>query len=166
MYERILIPLDGSQVAEKILPYVEALADKFGSSVTLLRALTPLDAFITSTAAVPIMGQAFPLYTAGDPAELAEAERAQATDYLGKIAKRLSKRGIKVKQAQPEGAAAEAIIEWARAPGTDLIAMTTHGRGGLGRVVMGSVADEVIRNTPCPVLLVRASGDSIQETAP
>src|SRR6266516_368250 len=105
MYERILVPLDGSQVAEKILPYVEALADKFGSSVTLLRAIAPLDAFITSTAAVPIMGQAFPLYTVGDPAELAEAERAQATDYLGKIAKRLSKRGIKVKQAQPEGAA-------------------------------------------------------------
>jgi nucleotide-binding universal stress UspA family protein len=58
---------------------------------------------------------------------------------------------------QPEGTAAEMILEHARRMKTDLIALTTHGRSGLGRVVFGSVADEVLRKAPCPVLLVQVS---------
>ena len=160
MYERILVPLDGSELAEQILRHVEALAGRFGSSVTLLRAIPPLDAFIMSTSAAPIMGQPIAPYPVTDPAELADAERAEATAYLQKVAQRLGKGGFEVKHAEPDGAAADVIIRWAQAPGADLIAMTTHGRSGLGRLVMGSVADEVLHKTPCPVLLVRTSEES------
>jgi nucleotide-binding universal stress UspA family protein len=164
MFERILIALDGSELAEQVLPPAEALAEKFGSSVTLLRAVTSTDQIIMSTTTAPLMGQTFPMYPTIDPAELARAERQEAADYLQKIAEDLSKRKIEVSQTEPDGPAAGAIIEHARTSRADLIAMTTNGRSGLGRFVLGSVADEVIRKASCPVLLIRIGGAKDQET--
>jgi nucleotide-binding universal stress UspA family protein len=149
MYARILAALDGSELAERILPHIEALAEKLGSAVTLLMVTTPVERAVASDA---ITGtDAFV-----DVTPLVEEERREAAKYLEHIADRLRCRGLAVQCARPEGTAAEMILEHARRMDTDLIALTTHGRSGLGRVVFGSVADEVLRKAPCPVLLVRA----------
>ena len=148
MYKQILVALDGSEFAEKIVPYVEALAKQFGSSVTLVRATMPAMALIAEMSGA---GQA-PMM---DPTPILEAERQETETYLSAMADRLKAEGIAADYKHPEGTPAEVILELARQPGVDLIAMTTHGRGGLQRAVLGSVADAVLRHAPCPVLLVR-----------
>ena len=152
MYRHALVPLDGSEVAEQVLPHIEALAEKFGSAITLLRAtMPPVEPIAPSPMGFPVTP-----YVAQDFTEVYEAERRAAADYLDAVAKRLSSGGFQVERVLVEGPAADAIIERAAALGVDLIAMTTHGRGGLERLVLGSAADEVVRKATCPVLLVRA----------
>ncbi len=153
-YERILVALDGSEAAEKVLPYVQVLAGRFGSTVILLRAVPPPDAALASTAAAPLVPPIpAPAY---DLTAVIEAEAEQAAQYLRAVAERLEAAGVRVQVEQPEGRPAEVIIERARALGVGLIAMTTHGRSGLARAVLGSVADEVVRRSTCPVLLMRS----------
>ena len=153
MYARIVVPLDGSPLAEQVLPHVEALARAFDSTVTLVRATSPPGPIIVDTAGtLPVGGPGAPVV---DPTPLVEAEREAAARYLEELVDRLRGQGIAVESSLPEGGAADAIGAQARALGADLIAMTTHGRGGLGRLVFGSVADAVLRQAPCPVLLVR-----------
>jgi nucleotide-binding universal stress UspA family protein len=156
VYSRILVPLDGTAGAERVLPYVEPLAERFGAALTLLEATpTPADIAAAEAAvgAVPISP---PLI---DPDQVAGAEEAAAADYLGRLADRLRGRGFVVERALAEGPPADAIVAHAERIGADLIAMATHGRGGLGRLIFGSVSDEVVRHAPCPVLLVRADDE-------
>jgi nucleotide-binding universal stress UspA family protein len=152
MYRRVLVALDGSEFAERILPYVEALAQRFESTLVLLRAVTPPGAIIAGTAAgaAPVAGPVV------DPMPLIEAERREAAEYLDALARRLRDEGVAAEYEIPEGGPAETITRRAGELRADLVAMTTHGRGGLGRLVLGSVADEVLRHAPCPVLLVPA----------
>ena len=154
MYGRILVALDGSEVAERILPHVEALAEKFGSTVTLLQATTPPETLVAASTAEP--GAA----AAVDPTPTIEAERHETQRYLEAVTDRLRRRGLAVESESPQAGAAEIIVERASELGADLIAMTTHGRGGLGRLVFGSVADAVLRSATCPVLLVRVRDES------
>jgi nucleotide-binding universal stress UspA family protein len=150
-YDRILVALDGSEPGEQILPHVEALARAFNSTVILLRATTPPETIIAQT--TPVGEPVAPGIL--DPTELVEAEQLDASDYLQDVAARLRARGLTSRIEQAEGSAADLILESAAATGADLIAMTTHGRGGLERLVFGSVADHVLRHATCPVLLVR-----------
>jgi nucleotide-binding universal stress UspA family protein len=99
-----------------------------------------------------------------DPTPIIEAERQEAAAYLAALAQGLRGRGRDVEHVQPEGLVAEVIVAHADHTGAGLIAMTTHGRGGLGRLVLGSVADEVLRSACCPVLLVRVWDESRDET--
>lgn len=151
MYHRILVALDGSALAERVLPHAEALCEKFGATLVLLRATTPPTDLVAAEAAIG----AIPVSPAvTDPAELTATDQRDAASYLRAAAERV-RSGVAVELDQPEGPTAEAIVTRARDLGADLIAMTTHGRGGLRRAVFGSVADEVLRHAPCPVLLVR-----------
>jgi nucleotide-binding universal stress UspA family protein len=153
MYRRMLVALDGSAVAEQVLPHVEALARQFGSTVLLLRAVTPPERLIASATDVGTG-------VAVDPEpflEAEEAERDEARAYLQRVAGRLAAQGLSVTVESPDADAATAIVARAQEIGADLIAMTTHGRGSLGRLVFGSVADAVLRAAPCPILLVRVS---------
>lgn len=151
MYARIVVPLDGSQVAEQILPHVEALARQFGSVVALVHATTSPDALIGgSVSGADAMGGGII-----DPEPTIAAERDEMRDYFQALVPRLREQGLTVDAQLAEGPAAEAIIRYADEVRADLIAMTTHGRGGLGRMVLGSVADRVLRHAPCPLLLVR-----------
>lgn len=153
MFERILVALDGSDVAEQILPQVQALAERFGSAVLLFRVTTPPETLLAATAggASSVAG---PIV---DPTPIAEAEREDAVAYLQALAKDLRRAGLAAEYEQAEGSPAEAIVGRARDPGVDLIAMTTHGRGGLTRLVVGSIAEAVLRSASCPILLVRVS---------
>jgi nucleotide-binding universal stress UspA family protein len=152
MYRRILVALDGSAEAERVLPHVEALAGKFECDVLLLRAVTPPER-ILATAMDPSASGGFV-----DPEPLLEAEEAEQEDaeaYLKSMASRLGGQGLKVSVEAPEADAADVIVARARDQGVDLIAMTTHGRTGLRHLLFGSVAEAVLRHAPCPVLLVR-----------
>jgi nucleotide-binding universal stress UspA family protein len=150
MYDRILVALDGSELAQRVLPHVEALADKFGSQLTLLRAIPPMGTYIAPTA----MG--LPMaYPVTDFTEAMEAARETAAEYLNGVAQALKGRGLNVQIEYPEGEAADLLVERAKAVGANLIAMTTHGETGLARFFLGSVAEDVLRHTPCPVLMVR-----------
>ena len=148
MYERIVVALDGSAAAEQILPHVEALAERFDSTLILLRA-TPRSEPGVVGEAVLMSGGAL------DQAAIVEAPRREAADYLAALADRLRRRGLAIDTAQPEGEPAHVIVQYLRLEGADLLAMTTHGRGGLGRAVFGSIAEAVLQQAPCPVLLVR-----------
>ncbi|MBI2879274.1 MAG: universal stress protein [Candidatus Rokubacteria bacterium] len=154
MYDRILIPLDGSPVAEGILPFAGQIAGPLDSEVVLLLVLEP----IPSSAAL-----------AGglvDADALLVRER-QARQYLERISAGLEAKGVRVKTEVRPGPAAPTIVATAVEREADLIAMTTHGRSGLGRLLFGSVAERVLRTSPVPVLLMRmtAAERSESETA-
>lgn len=158
MYARIVVALDGSARAELVLPYVEALAEQFGSSITLLCATTPAEALAASSVTAT-MSPLAPNVSAPpiDPWALVAAERREVEHYMHAVAQRLGSRGLTVSPEQPEGPAADVIVRRAGELNASMIAMTTHGRGGLKRLVFGSTAEAVLRRAPCPVLLVRVS---------
>ena len=149
MYDKILIPLDGSEFAERIIAQVEPLADKLGSMLVLMQVTTPLETLIAETTTG--MAVSAPV----DPTPIWEAEQEVAATYLDGVAARLRAKGFKVEVEHPAGHAAQMIIARAGALGINLIAMTTHGRSGFGRFMFGSVAEEVLRHAQCPVLIVR-----------
>src|SRR6266568_6981694 len=157
MYEKILVPLDGSELAEQVLPHVQALAEKFGSTVTLLRATLSPEELVPSTGMSLPMGDAAAFGNLVSPASIEEfdalmtAEKSETESYLNGVIERLKGHGFEVKAEHIEGSPAEVIIEWAKSSQADLIAMTTHGRSGLARALVGSVADEVVRKSICPV---------------
>jgi nucleotide-binding universal stress UspA family protein len=139
MYRTIIVPLDGSPLAEMVLPHVEEIAWRFEGRVILIRVVPPSDG-MTDEATL-----------SSRRAMLDEADR-----YLQGIQGELRAKGIDTHREILEGKVAEAIVDYARRHQADLLAMTTHGRSGLSRLVYGSVADRVLRTAPCPVLLIRA----------
>jgi nucleotide-binding universal stress UspA family protein len=157
MYEHLLVALDGSTAAESVLPHAEALARAFGSRITLLRATVSAETLLAETAGTgQATGDLGPMI---DPEPIVEIDREAAEEYLSAIVKRLEADNLTVDTEYPEGPAATEIVERANALGVSLILMTTHGRGGLGRVLFGSVADSVLRHAQCPLLLVRVKED-------
>lgn len=150
-YQRIVVALDGSPLAEAVLPFVEPLALAFGAEMTIVYARPPLESTFAGEmemSGIGMGGAVESIYEADEAIERGDAS------YLGMMRKRLSRRGLTVHTSVPRMRAAAAIVAAARRTDADLIAMTTHGRSGIGRALLGSVADEVLRHAPCPVLLV------------
>lgn len=135
--QRILVPLDGSDLAERALPVAVRLARAGGGQLTLLLVLPDADARAEGGDDGDLVGQAM-----------------QA--YLEQVAKRLGEERIAITCTVARGDPASTIVEEARSAGAGLVVMGTHGLGGLGRWVYGSVAEAVLRTTPVPVLLLRA----------
>jgi nucleotide-binding universal stress UspA family protein len=151
-YRHMMIALDGSERAERILPHVVMLARQFGAAITLLRVSTPPGPLVPEVPEGALWGA-----TAGAmPASCGDRERGETAQYLWTLADQLRAAGLTVDWVEAEGAPADTIVERARSLGADLIAMTTHSRGLLARQVLGSVADEVMRRADCPVWLLRA----------
>ncbi len=151
MYERILVPLDGSKVGEAALVAVTELVSKFApgvnTEVTLLQVLTSLTHYVIAgeaTVQVP--------YNDGELSQI----RKEVTDYLVKAGAELKNKGVVVSFKMGTGNAAEEIIKAADEINADLIAMSTHGRSGISRWALGSVAERVVRVSSRPVLVVRA----------
>ncbi len=145
MYANILVPLDGSSRAERILPYVEEIAAKFGSRITLLQVVETSLALVSPYDIAP--------YDA-----MAETKRyiAQARAYLDAQEGSLRSKHIDVRSVVENGPVVMAINDVADREGCDLIAMASHGRTGLNRVFYGSVAAGVLHRADRPLLLVRA----------
>jgi nucleotide-binding universal stress UspA family protein len=141
----ILVPLDGSVLAEAALPKALELAEVSGARVLLLRA--------AETQTLPGV----------DPTEAQVKLVGEAEAYLAEVQARLSRQGrVTVETAVWYGLAALAIVEAARIRKVDEIVMTTHGRSGLGRLFLGSVAESVLRGTTTPLLLLRTEGTALQ----
>ena len=136
--ERIIVPLDESPLAEAILPVVAELARDREAEVILVRAMTPYDPAWESATSVHL--------------DLV----ARAEEALRSVAARLEARGVRaVRVVVRQGDPAWAIGEAAESHGADLVAMATHGRSRLGRLLLGSVAAAVVRSVRVPVLLIR-----------
>ena len=155
MYRSILVPLDGSERAEAVVPHVVALAHKFAAQVILLQVVAPFELVRRDLLRGDLSALQVDLVT--DVArKQVHAQHEAATHYLEEQVETLHAQGIEAKSTVEEGDPAAAIVHFAKDRGNDLIAMATHGRGGLARLVYGSVADRVLRSAPCPVLLVRS----------
>jgi nucleotide-binding universal stress UspA family protein len=144
MFSRIVVPLDGSPLAEGVLPFILQIAGPLDLEVTLVRVVPPLRP---------------PAVEAAHHTMLEDAERrlAEAGVYVDAIADTLRARGVRVRAEVRRGDAVREIVGAARDAGADLIAMTTHGRSGLGRLLFGSVAEAVLREGDVPVFLLRLS---------
>lgn len=160
MYRTILLTNDGSEIAQAATPHAVHLASMAPDASVVC--VTVIDTV------AQLLAQATPSgwgYDGGriavESAEAAvAAERADATANLATLKANLEAQGVKnVRTAIIEGHAGTAIVDAARAEHADIVVMATHGRGGLGRAVLGSVADHVVRHAPCPVLLVRPPRD-------
>jgi nucleotide-binding universal stress UspA family protein len=145
MFRRILIPLDGSPRAELILAQIARILRREDSEVLLLRVLD-LPPILRDLDSVPFLPKT----------------REEAENYVRDLERRLSDQGARVRGRVMEGPAAAAILDAAREEGATMIAMTTHGRGGLARWVMGSVAEKVARASEVPVFLVRSFQEKAQ----
>src|SRR6266542_1394636 len=124
MYEHLLVALDGSEPAEHVLPHAEALAQKFGSTVTLLRAVVSAETLLAQSAtAGPAVGEVAPPM---DPTPILEAEQSAASEYLTALEGRLRQKGLNVSTEHPEGNASDVIVERAQAR----LVMTCFGSFG------------------------------------
>jgi nucleotide-binding universal stress UspA family protein len=151
-FTHILIPLDGSELAEQALPHALALGRLTQAEFTLLQAVAPV-----------IRAYGTELYGAGWDDQALEQVRAGAQAYLDRIAAALRAKGPQVRTAVVDGQAAYAILEYARGQAVDLIALATHGRSGVARWLLGGVADKVARAATLPVLLYRPQGEASVE---
>jgi len=149
MYQRILVALDGTEIAERVLPHVEALAKSFGSTVILLQATTSPAKLMAE-----LSGDIDMAPTIIDPTEILEGEQEEVGEYLARVAARLEAAGWKVQTDEPQGSPADEIVQRATDLDADLIAMTSHGRSGLGRLIFGNVGESVLSHAKCPILLV------------
>jgi len=152
MYKKILVPLDGSKLAECALPHVEELAKGRGTEKVILVSVTER---VQGYRAFEDPSQ--PLGQQLAPEAVGKKEK-QAQRYLGRIAKAMEAKGIKVDTEVLLGDPAEEIVIYAKHPGCDIIVMSSHGRSGPSRWAHGSVADRVFRASCVPVLMVRAPG--------
>ncbi|MCA9995160.1 MAG: universal stress protein [Anaerolineales bacterium] len=146
MFKELLIPLDGSVLAERVMPLAQELAAKFDSHVTLLRVVEPI--FLPTTGSDAIHTR-FVI-------SMMEESAIQAREYLARLADEMREEtavSIITREGSP---AADAILDVAKEVGADTIIMTTHGRGGLSRLVYGSVASKLLSQSPIPIFLVRA----------
>lgn len=149
MYQKIMVPLDGSPLAECVFPHVEALARGCSvKGVVFVRVVDPIN--------IP------PAYLAGaigTETEKIEAEmRSDAEKYLQQLLGRIRYDGVSLQAKVLEGRAADSLAEYAEKNGVDLIVIATHGRSGVSRWAWGGVADRILRSACVPVLMVRAPG--------
>jgi len=150
MFERILVCLDGSQLAEQILPYATEEALRFHSRLTLLEVVTVPTTVARAEASGP------PSQTGGWIEETMHREEKEAKVYLENVAKPIRGRGVNLESVAVQGSPiGDIIVNYAKNNNTDLICIATQGHSGLGRVVFGSVADYVIRKSGLPILVIK-----------
>ena len=145
MFKRILVPLDGSKLAEKALSYAEALAQKFEAELILVQVLQLMPEIVGG----PHGGMVF--------YEQIIQDRQAADVYLNRVMGQVRKLVLPVRTVTLEAhSVTDRIIKLACDESVDLIVMSTHGRSGLSRLVHGSVAGQILHDAPCPVFLVKA----------
>lgn len=152
MYRRAVVALDGSPVAEAIIPFILEIAGPLDMELVLVRVNWPVP---------PEVIEGSRHVTLEDP----EASRIHAEEYLALVAAELRKRGVRVRTMVRRGQPVDEIVAGAREAGADLIAMTTHGRSGFGRLLFGSVAEAVLRESRLPVFLMRVTEAQVAERA-
>ena len=145
MYSKVIVPLDGSDLAEQALPYAELVAASLSAPVELAQAYDILPPSLLGAHGAQVVAQ------------LNAGARRRAEASLEPARQRLEAAGHSVSVAAQRGPAADTIVAQAGTDPTALVVMCTHGRGGISRWVMGSVTDKVLHTIPNPMLIVRAS---------
>lgn len=152
MYKKIIVPLDGSELAECVLPHVEAIAKGCGNPEVIL----------VNVVQTPEKYWSYTYLDKKDRQQFMSEDAAQAMKetkaYLDKVAKSTSMSGLNVKTDVFVGEPTELIADYANKKEADLIVIATHGRSGVSRWTFGSVADRLLRSSCVPVLMVRAPG--------
>lgn len=149
MYKKILVPLDGSKLAECVLPHVESIAGACGAEeVIFLRVVEPFNQVCGWEGCVT-----------QDVIDSIDADsKVAAASYLNQLVKGTRYDGVSVRPEVITGTPADSIADYATKNSVDLITIATHGRSGVGRWVWGNVADRILRSACVPVLMVRAPG--------
>lgn len=152
MFQRLLIPYDGSERARQAVPIAARLARASGGAVLLLRVASPLAEVVWPVEPSLLITQ-----------ESWQAERERLTADLEAVAACEALKGVPTATSlvEREGSTADMILETARRWEADLIVMCSHGRTGLTRWMLGSIADKIVRQSPIPVLLLRAKGKAL-----
>ena len=155
MYQKILVPLDGSELAECVLPHLETIAR--GCEIATVVFVLVVDP--TLPPARSPNSSEFGLRKI-DREQLEKHRKSVAEDYLQQLTKKLNYNWAQVQTKVLVGKVAESIAEFAEKKSIDIILIASHGRSGVSRWVMGSVADRILRSACVPVLMVRAPGCS------
>jgi len=149
MYQKILIPLDGSELAECVFPHIKAFIKECRvNNIVFACVVEPT---------LPSFHGEFPV-SMEDLEERDAARRSSAMEYLKEVANRLKPEGAEMGVEVLVGRVAESLSEYADNNDVDLIIIATHGRSGVTRWVRGSVADKILRSASVPVMMVRAPG--------
>ena len=144
MYNRVLVPLDGSKRAEKILPHVQDLARRYDATVIFVQVVEPVPATLGLETPYEMLRGEY------------EQRVSEAEHYLADLEKEFHERGIRARTSTVPGPVVGAIVKSAEREDADLIAMASHGRSGLSQVFYGSVAAGVLHRIDRPLLLIRS----------
>ena len=148
MFKRILVPLDGSEVAEQSLPYMRWLGRRLEAPIELLSVIEPIPSELADVAEETTLEQ------------VERDRRAKSEAYLESAAAPIRESGLQVSTSVLEGQPAFSIVSAAEKVPDTLIAMSTHGRTGMDRWLLGSVTDKVVQATTAPILVVRSTGEA------
>lgn len=149
-----MVPLDGTTLAEAILPHASEVARRFAATIVLFRATTSYaEAIRQATPAEPLAAAALSPQVAE---RLVDAGEEAAEAYLARMQQALAAQGLRVESVVAQGDPATALAEAVKAQHIELLAMATHGRSAFGRLFKGSVAEDVLQGIDVPALLLRA----------
>jgi nucleotide-binding universal stress UspA family protein len=148
MFQRILVPLDGSSLAECVLPHILTIGKSFEAAITFLRVLDPVGAVTRPRPVDPLDWQ---------------IRKAEAETYLHSLAERFQGSGLPIDVEVREGKAAESVIEYARSCGADLILLSSHGQSGISGWNISSVVQKIILRAQISVMIVRAYQPAVPE---
>jgi nucleotide-binding universal stress UspA family protein len=151
LYKKILLTHDGSKLASAAVPHAISIAKQYAANITLLRVVD--DILLT----IPTITPTGPSYISAEVSEnITGKEKYAARRFLNRLRKKVLAHGVSdIAAVVKDGVVAEEIITYANRHNFDLIVMSTHGASGIKRALLGSVADEVVRGTKVPVLLIR-----------
>lgn len=153
-YNHILVPYDGSTLSGKVLPHILTLSSAFNPKITLLEVAESL--IEINTKMTPLPNYTAGLYSTDLAKQVYKNSTIAAEDHLKKLQHKLHEYGlVKVNIKVLHGNPADEIVKFAKRESCDLIVMSTHGRSGLKRLLLGSVTDQVLHQAVCPVLIVR-----------
>jgi nucleotide-binding universal stress UspA family protein len=150
MFQKIVVPLDGTDAAARALPYAVELARRFGATLVLVDVVPTRDATLALAADIASGAMTDPTLIA---AEVSARETA-ARGYITAVAEDLAGKGLQVSTVIGQGEEGPGVVDVARRAGADLIVLAAHGHGPLGRLVFGNVTESVLHHSPVPVLVV------------
>ena len=152
MYKKIMVPLDGSELAECVFPHLETIVKgcQPPTEVIVVQAVEPLS--------VPYGIEVFQFTSLRQVEAFETHQKTEAEKYLTKVVARLKKSGINARAEVIYGKAGEALSDYVTKNKVDLVIIATHGRSGISRWVLGSVANRIVHSARAPVLMVRAPG--------
>lgn len=151
MYQRILVPLDGSQRAEAILPHVQTLAEQFDATMIFVR-VVDVEPIVVPPPGVPV--------STVPPKVDVNAFVDEAAAYLESVARPFREAGLKTEVRTPQGGVPDEILKAAAEDDADMIAIASHGRSALAQVFFGSVALALLQRATLPVLMIHSPAEN------